>query len=148
MWPDGLLLLGDQVYADEVSPETAAFIRSRRATDEPPGEEVADFEEYTRLYRESWGDPTIRWLLSNVPSTMLWDEHDVHDDRNISRAWVERMSAKPWWHELLVGAYVSYRICQHIGNLWPRELSEDELVARVLNEDEAGAACGFSERRR
>ena len=26
-WPDALLLLGDQVYADEVSPGTAAFIR-------------------------------------------------------------------------------------------------------------------------
>ena len=26
-WPDGLLLIGDQVYADEVSPETLEFIR-------------------------------------------------------------------------------------------------------------------------
>jgi len=62
-WPDGLLLCGDQVYADEVSPETAEFIRGRRDTSEPPGEEVADFEEYTRLYREAWTDPDIRWLL-------------------------------------------------------------------------------------
>ena len=29
-WPDALVLLGDQVYADEVPPETAAFISSRR----------------------------------------------------------------------------------------------------------------------
>ena len=29
-WPDALLLIGDQVYADEVSPETPEFIRSRR----------------------------------------------------------------------------------------------------------------------
>lgn len=29
-WPHALLLLGDQVYADEVSPQTAAYIRSRR----------------------------------------------------------------------------------------------------------------------
>jgi len=63
-WPDALLLCGDQVYADEVSPETAEFIRGRRDTSEPPGEEVADFEEYTRLYREAWTDPDIRWLLS------------------------------------------------------------------------------------
>ena len=33
-WPDALVLLGDQVYADEVPPETAAFIRSRRAATE------------------------------------------------------------------------------------------------------------------
>ena len=36
-WPDAVLLLGDQVYADEVSPQTLAFIREKRGTDEPPG---------------------------------------------------------------------------------------------------------------
>ena len=51
---DALILLGDQVYADEVSPEVREFIRSRRDPEVPPGETVADFEEYTRLYRESW----------------------------------------------------------------------------------------------
>ena len=65
-WPDMLVLLGDQVYADEVSPKTLEFIRSRRDTSEPPGEEVKNFEEYTRLYWEAWGDPWIRWLFSNV----------------------------------------------------------------------------------
>ena len=52
-WPDGLILLGDQVYADEVPPETAAFIEARRDIAKPPGIEIANFEEYTRLYRES-----------------------------------------------------------------------------------------------
>jgi hypothetical protein len=37
--PHALVLLGDQVYAHK-----------------PPGEEVADFEEYTRLYWDSWKD--------------------------------------------------------------------------------------------
>jgi phosphodiesterase/alkaline phosphatase D-like protein len=50
-WPDLLLLLGDQVYADDASPETRAFIRRRRPTSQPPHEEIADFEEYTHLYR-------------------------------------------------------------------------------------------------
>ena len=54
-WPDILLMIGDQVYADEDAPETRKFIRDRRGTDGEPGEEVADFEEYTRLYRETWG---------------------------------------------------------------------------------------------
>ena len=57
-WPDALILLGDQVYADEVSPGVREFIRSRRDPEVPPGETVADFEEYTRLYCESWGEPT------------------------------------------------------------------------------------------
>src|SRR5690606_36638896 len=42
-WPDLMLLLGDQVYADEPSPQMLEFIRARRDT-EPHGE-VADFEE-------------------------------------------------------------------------------------------------------
>jgi hypothetical protein len=65
-WPDLLLLLGDQIYADDTSEEVQAFIRSRRDVQQPPGLEVADFEEYTRLYWEAWGDPVIRWLLSTT----------------------------------------------------------------------------------
>ena len=84
---------------DEDSPETREFIRSRRDTSLPPGEEVADFEEYTRLYWESWGDPVIRWLFSTVGVAMIFDDHDVHDDWNTSIAWLEEMRAKPWWEE-------------------------------------------------
>ena len=96
-WPDLLLLLGDQVYADEGSPGVREYIRATRGTDDPPGEEIANFEEYTRLYRESWGDPEIRWLLSTVSSAMVIDDHDMHDDWNISRSWLEEMEREPWW---------------------------------------------------
>ena len=134
-WPDALLLLGDQVYADEVPPETAASIRSRRDPTRPPGEEIADFEEYTQLYRESWSDPDIRWLLSTVPSTMIFDDHDVNDDWNISQSWVNEMRARPWWQPRITGAFMSYWLYQHLGNLSPPELAEDELF-HVLQEDE------------
>jgi hypothetical protein len=130
-WPDCLLLLGDQVYADETSEQTREFIRSRRDTSRPPGEEVADFEEYARLYREAWSDPDIRWLLATVPSTMIFDDHDVHDDWNISDAWVRDMRSKPWWHDRIVGAFMSYWIYQHIGNLAPPELAEEGLLAEL-----------------
>jgi PhoD-like phosphatase len=93
--PHALVLLGDQVYADEVSEGTLEFIRSRRDTSKPPGEEVADFEEYTRLYWDAWKDPTIRWLLSTVPSAMIFDDHEVSDDWNISESWLEEARAKP-----------------------------------------------------
>ena len=65
-WPHAMMMLGDQVYADMASPATKEFIRSRRDAGEPPGEEVADFQEYAHLYRESWSVPEIRWLLSTV----------------------------------------------------------------------------------
>jgi hypothetical protein len=136
-WPDALLLLGDQIYADEVSEGAREFIRSRRDTSRPPGEEVADFEEYTRLYWDSWRDPAIRWLLSTVPSAMTFDDHDVHDDWNTSETWVRQMRAKSWWDERIVGAFMSYWIYQHLGNLSPEELEEDELFARVQETEDA-----------
>jgi hypothetical protein len=146
-WPDALLLLGDQVYADEVSPATAEFIRSRRDVREPPGEEIADFEEYTRLYRESWSDPDIRWLLSTVPSVMVFDDHDVHDDWNISRSWVAEMRARAWWDDRITGAFMSYWIYQHLGNLSPPELAEEELLRLVASDADAGPRLRESARR-
>jgi hypothetical protein len=138
-WPSLLLMLGDQVYADAASPETRAFIRSRRSTREPPGEEVADFEEYTRLYREAWGEPMIRWLLSTVPSAMIFDDHEVIDDWNISAAWKREMALRPWWAERIAGAFMSYWLYQqHLGNLSPTGLREDRLYAEVCGVEDAG----------
>ncbi|MEW6637565.1 MAG: alkaline phosphatase D family protein, partial [Actinomycetota bacterium] len=134
-WPDALTLLGDQIYADEPSPGTETFIRSRRNPDDPPG--VADFEEYTHLYRDSWSEPAIRWLLSTIPSTMIFDDHDVHDDWNTSEAWVRKMRSKPWWSERVIGGFVSYWIYQHLGNLSPLELEEDDLFRCVRGAEDA-----------
>ena len=124
-WPDLLLMLGDQVYVDEGSPRVREWIRSRRDARVPPGEEVANFEEYTRLYRESWGEPVMRWLLSVVPTAMVIDDHDMHDDWLISREWIEEMRREPWWEEREISGLMSYWVYQHLGNLSPRELEEN-----------------------
>ena len=138
-WPHVLMWLGDQVYADEVSPGTREFIRQRRDLEQPPGEEVADFEEYTHLYYDSWGaDATVRWLLSTVSSAMIFDDHDVHDDWNTSKEWVEEYRRKPWWNDRIVGGMMSYWIYQHLGNLSPQHLAENELYARVREAEDAG----------
>ena len=134
-WPDLLLMLGDQVYADAASPETRAFARSRRDTSRPPHEDVADFEEYTRLYRESWSDPEIRWLLSTVPTAMMFDDHDIIDDWNISASWQEDMRATDWWHDRIAGGLVAYWLYQHVGNLAPDVLESDPVVTGVHQAD-------------
>lgn len=136
-WPEQLFLLGDQVYVDEGSPKTRKKIKQRRGTDTPPFDEVTDFEEYTWLYRESWEEPLIRWLFSCVSVSMLWDDHDMSDDWNISRGWLLEMQQKSWWHRRVVGCISSYWIYQHLGNLSPRELAEDELYQRVRGNQKA-----------
>ncbi|MFJ2023444.1 alkaline phosphatase D family protein [Streptomyces sp. NPDC087897] len=129
--PDVLLLLGDQVYADETSAATRRRLAARRDLGEPPGTEIADYEEYTYLYDESWRDPEVRWLLSTVPSCMIFDDHDVIDDWNTSAAWQRDMRATPWWHERIVSGLMSYWVHQHLGNLSPAELAADPVYAAV-----------------
>jgi PhoD-like phosphatase len=135
-WPDVLVMLGDQVYADEVSPVTSAFIEQRRDPRDEPGDRVEDYEEYTRLYRDAWGEPTIRWLFSVLSTAMIFDDHDVHDDWNTSEAWLAEMSRKDWWEEHIVAALMSYWVYQHLGNLPPDEHREDELLRRVKEADD------------
>ncbi len=89
-WPDLVVFLGDQVYADETTRAMQEFISSRRDIDQPPGKELKDFEEYAHLYSLAWSDPANRWLLSTLPSAMIFDDHDVRDDWNTSYAWRRR----------------------------------------------------------
>jgi hypothetical protein len=130
-WPDVLLFLGDQVYADHVSSAALAWLRSRRDTTVPPGREIANFEEYTRLYREAWSQPVIRWLLSTVPTAMIFDDHDVRDDWNISAAWRASIRRQPWWDERITGGIVAYWLYQHLGNLDPDTRAADEVFTEL-----------------
>ena len=130
-WPDVLLLIGDQVYADDVDPATRTFIEQRRDPAEAPGYEVADFTEYCHLYRQAWTEPAVRWLFSVIPTAMIFDDHDVHDDWNASAAWRRDYQAKPWWRDRITGAYMSYWIYQHLGNLSPEDLGKNEIWRQV-----------------
>jgi len=70
---------------------------------------------------------------------MVIDDHDISDDWNISRSWKQEMDRKPWWHRRVRAGFMTYWIYQHLGNLSPRELSEDETLAKVKElRDDAG----------
>ncbi len=136
-WPDTLLFVGDQVYADDnISPQTKAFVDSRRPREGSPDGEISDFEEYTKLYQESWSMPPIRWLLSTVPSAMIFDDHDVRDDWNTSAAWRAEITTKPWWKEKIGSALMAYWVYQHVGNLSPEQLAKSQIYGRIAGSDD------------
>ncbi|MDT0186122.1 alkaline phosphatase D family protein [Microbacterium sp. ARD31] len=130
--PDLLLFLGDQVYADETTDEMRAFIEARRDIDQPPWTELQDYEEYAHLYSLAWSDRANRWLLSTVPSAMVFDDHDIRDDWNTSLDWRREMEATSWWHGRIVAGLSSYWVHQHLGNLSPAQRAADELWQQVL----------------
>lgn len=148
-WPSALLLVGDQVYADRPPEEVVAFARGRRDLDQPPHQEAADFEEYAMLYRHAWtGDEQVRWLLSTVPTLMIFDDHDIRDDWNTSYAWREAMRATPWWRRRIVGGLGAYWVYQHLGNLTPDARAADPVYAAVREGAGDGGAVldAFAER--
>ncbi|WP_193605832.1 alkaline phosphatase D family protein [Nocardioides dongkuii] len=134
-WPDLVLFLGDQVYADDTSVEMKRFIEERRDPSESPWYELKDYEEYAHLYRLAWSDPANRWLLSTLPSAMIFDDHDIRDDWNTSLSWRREMEQTDWWHERVVAGLASYWVYQHLGNLSPADRAEDPLWQRISTYD-------------
>lgn len=133
--PDALGLLGDQIYADEPTPRTERWIREHRDPGSGPGLEIANYREYAHLYNETWTDRELRWLLSTVPTMMIFDDHDVRDDWNTSQTWREQMAAKPWWPQRIRAGLASYWVYQHLGNLDPATRDADSLYRKVREAD-------------
>lgn len=140
--PDLLVLLGDQVYADELTPQSRRHLagqrrgrpsRKKSTRAKRPPDEVVSFDEYEKLYRSSWLDPEIRWVMSTVPTAMIFDDHDVRDDWNTSAAWRAEMAGTEWWPERIQAALASYWVYQHLGNLDPETLRADEDYRAVTD---------------
>jgi len=142
--PTALLLIGDQVYADEIQQPMREYLAARRAgtpaeQHRPPDDEVVFFDEYAELYRQSWSDPDVRWLLSTVPTLMLFDDHDIRDDWNTSGSWRSDIAENPWWRPRITSGLGSYWVYQHAGNLSPEQRAADP-VWRALRDGGGGAA--------
>ena len=123
-WPHALLLLGDQVYADEVHPHIE---------DELDGDGfVESYDDYVRLYTAAWGEPVIRWLLSTVP-----ERDDLRRPRRPRRLeHVDRVGHRDapegrGGGARIVAAFESYLIYQHLGNLSPSERADFELYEHL-----------------
>lgn len=118
LWPDLLLLVGDQVYVDH-----------------PAAPAARSFSRCADVYRRAWRDPAVGWLLSAVPSTMILDDHDVRDAWNPTTVAEGRPSPRrgrgPGEHARIVAALAAYWVHQHLGNLSPAELRADPLLAAV-----------------
>lgn len=136
--PDLLLMLGDQLYADQPSPRIRDTLREHREHPEAPQDQLEDFYEYCVAYCDAWSEPHIRWLLSTVPSAMVFDDHEIHDEWMISLGWLERMRREPWYDRRVTAGLMTYWLYQHLGNLSPAELAQSELLARVRAAGDGG----------
>ncbi|OBB59466.1 hypothetical protein A5757_14190 [Mycobacterium sp. 852013-51886_SCH5428379] len=131
-WPDALMMLGDQLYADQVNDRIKDLVAEREVHADGPVEVLEDFEEYCIGYWDAWSDPVVRWMLSTLPTSMMFDDHEINDKWNTSQAWLDEMRQTDWYETRIIGGLMAYWVYQHIGNLSPAELAKDEVFQQVI----------------
>lgn len=114
VWPHLLLLIGDQIYADEPSEEL------RRCAPQL-GAEARTFADFASMYEYSWTkNAQVRQALAVVPTYMIFDDHEVTNNWNNDPMWrVEKLRAG--MEQVLIDGLVAYWVYQGWGNLDDRD---------------------------
>src|SRR5947207_314344 len=60
--------------------------------------------------------PAVRRVLANVPAYMIFDDHDVTDDWNLTARWRDRVHASPAGRRIIANALAAYWAFQGWGN--------------------------------
>ncbi|TQV85758.1 alkaline phosphatase family protein [Exilibacterium tricleocarpae] len=62
------------------------------------------------------GLPQVRRVLAHLPTYMIFDDHDVTDDWNLTRGWEEASYSHPFSKRIIGNALLGYLLCQGWGN--------------------------------
>lgn len=80
----------------------------------------------------------IRRALANIPSYMIFDDHEVTDDWNMTRKFCRKVYGNELGLRIVQNALVAYSLCQHWGNVPEDFLPSDS--PSVAQSPRAGAA--------
>ena len=83
--------------------------------------ELADLEAARRAL------PAVRRVLANVPTYMIFDDHDVTDDWNLTREWHDQVWRSPGGRRVVANALAAYWAFQGWGNT-PESFDEQFLA--------------------
>ncbi|MGB0733265.1 MAG: alkaline phosphatase D family protein [Pontibacterium sp.] len=86
-------------------------------------------EEAKALQGFTSGLAKVRRFLAHVPSAMIFDDHDVTDDWNLTAMWEQAAYNHPLSKRVIGNALLAYLVCQGIGN--NREAFSTEMLNRV-----------------
>jgi hypothetical protein len=73
-------------------------------------------QEHLALRSFVGGLPAVQRVLAHVPTAMIFDDHDITDDWNLSREWEEVAYGHPFSRRVIGNALIGYQICQAWGN--------------------------------
>ena len=84
-----------------------------------------------QLAKFAGGLPKVRRTLANVPTYMIFDDHDVTDDWNLNPIWVDRVNTTSLGRAIIRNALASYAVFQDWGNDPVRYLNERNEIGPV-----------------
>lgn len=133
-WPHLLLMIGDQIYADQPPPSLVAR--------QPElGREASRFEEFALLYQHAWSShEDVRQALAALPTFMLFDDHEITNNWNAEPNWQEK-ALRQGQEQTIVDGLVAYWLYQGWGNLLPGATYTHPLLDVTLNALQSGKDC-------
>ncbi len=70
---------------------------------------------WSRIFSQTL--PKVRCALANIPSYMIFDDHEVTDDWNMTRNFCRDFYGKALGQRVARNALTAYALCQHWGNV-------------------------------
>lgn len=95
-----------------------------------------DFMQHQQVLQEFVaGLPRVRRALAHLPVAMIFDDHDVTDDWNLTAAWEQAAYSHDFSARIIGNTLLGYLICQGWGNA-PENFSAEllEKVQQVLSQ--------------
>ena len=96
-------------------------------------------EEFNRIHRLQWcyeDLPKVRRVLANIPTYMIFDDHEVTDDWNITYKWQKLTRGNALGRSVTRNALAAFTIFQYWGNN-PRACRKGNIQSDVLDKIEA-----------
>ncbi|MCR2747837.1 alkaline phosphatase D family protein [Limnobacter parvus] len=69
---------------------------------------------------------SVHRLMAHLPVAMMFDDHDITDDWNLSADWEETAYGEPFSRRIIGNALLAYLVCQGWGNA-PENFSDDMM---------------------
>jgi hypothetical protein len=115
LWKDNMLLFFDEVVAavKKTTDATnfASFEKLAKKKQKGIESEISNLLVFRNRLKQ------VRRALANIPSYMIFDDHEVTDDWNMTRKICHSMYGTPLGVRMVQNALVAYALCQHWGNV-------------------------------
>ncbi|MEL6456869.1 MAG: hypothetical protein AAFQ91_01285 [Cyanobacteria bacterium J06621_15] len=116
---------------------------------EVKNDERKELEQEVKYIKEFWSTlKSVRRALANIPTYMIFDDHEVTDDWYLNMAWCSRILDKPLGKRILQNGMLAGAICQAWGNTpeqFEKNTNGEELLKATVGWSVSGGVNAIFE---